>query len=221
MRPKVAPIWSAMPAAAGGAIASSAARAATAALENNGRMMHTEDGAQGVADLAEGDPRPHGVEDERHQVVPGARGSVDDLEGPRGAACVAGGAQTPDTLGHGLADRGVDLEEMAGGRLFQDEVIDAHHDARLGLDLLLVAIGRFLDLALHEGDGADGAAEPVDLGDVGLRFLLEAPRESLHGEGAARNFATSSRGWLWALNKKEGWGANSSTRSPAACAAVT
>src|SRR6266851_2237537 len=110
MRPKVAPTWSAMPAAA--------------ALENNGRLMHTEDGPQGVADLAESGPRPHRVEDEGHQVVPAARGSVNGLESPRGAACVAGGAQTPDTLGHGLTYRGVDLEEMAGGRLVHDEVVD-------------------------------------------------------------------------------------------------
>ena len=110
-------------------------------LENNGRLMHTEDGPQGVADLAEGDPRPHRVEDEGHQVVPAARGSVDGLEGLRGAARVAGGAQTPDTLSHGLTYRGVDLEEMAAGRLIQDEVVDAHHDARPGLDLMLIAIG--------------------------------------------------------------------------------
>src|SRR5438309_1176785 len=116
-------------------------RAGVRVLENNGRLMHTEDGPQGVADLAEGDSRPHRVEDEGHQVVPAARGAVDGLEGLRGAARVAGGAQTPDTLSHGLTYRGVDLEEMAGGRLIQDEVVDAHHDARPGLDLLLIAIG--------------------------------------------------------------------------------
>ena len=38
---------------------------------------------------------------------------------------------------------------------------------------------------------------------------------------AARNFATSSRRLLWALKKKESWGAKSSTRSPASRAALT
>src|ERR1700730_11779170 len=99
MRPKVAPTWSAMPAVAGGATASSAARAAAATLENNGRLMDTEDAPQDVADLAERAPRPHGVEDEGHQVVPPARGSVYGLQRPGGDRRVTGGAQPPDTLG--------------------------------------------------------------------------------------------------------------------------
>jgi hypothetical protein len=52
-----------------------------------------------------------------------------------------------------------------------------------------------------------------------------APKRSFmmraHSRRAARNFATSSRRLLWALKKNESCGANSSTLSPASCAAIT
>ena len=50
------------------------------------------------------------------------------------------------------------------GRLV-DEAVDADHDARLGLHLALVAIGRLLDLALLETrlDRRQRPAQGVDL----------------------------------------------------------
>src|SRR5712692_11453955 len=74
-------------------------RAGVRVLENNGRLVDTEDGPQGVADLAERHPRLHGGQDERHQVVPSARGPIDGLEGLRGRRRVAAGSQAPDALG--------------------------------------------------------------------------------------------------------------------------
>jgi len=51
------------------------------------------------------------------------------------------------------------------------EAVDAHHDAVAAFDLALDAEGSFLDVALLVAalDRRDGATEPRDLVEVGLR----------------------------------------------------
>src|SRR5262245_759033 len=152
MRPKVAPTWSARPPAAELASAAISARPVMRLKDHRG-LVNTEDLPERVADLAEGDADAYGVEDEGHQVVASAGHPLDGLEGSPGHLRVAGLPQAPQPLGKDALHRGVDLEEIAGRRLVHHELVDAHHHPRFRLDLLLVAIGRLLDLALHEGDG--------------------------------------------------------------------
>src|SRR3970040_1521471 len=141
-------------------------RAVVRVLENDRRLVDTEDLPQRVADLAERDLRADGVEDERHEVVPAGRGPVHGLERRRRGPGVATAPEAVQALDPRRAHGGIDPEEAAGRRLVHDELVDAHDDARLRLDVLLVAVRRLLYLALHETDGAHGPAEAVDLGDV-------------------------------------------------------
>src|SRR5713101_1650658 len=189
IKPKVAPTWSAMPACAGPAStraatmkesAAASLEDATAILKDNRRLMDTENAPQRIADLAERHLRAHGVEDERDEVVAAARGPAHGLECSLRGSCVACAPEIIEALSHRRAHGGIDLEETGGWRLVHDKLVDPHHEARLRLDVLLVAVRRLLDFALHEADGADGAAEAVDLGDVGLGLLLDPARHRFH-----------------------------------------
>src|SRR5262245_45517190 len=202
MRLKVAPTWSARPACAGTPDARVMKRASAAAitrtrrprpvppeaaragcgglLEHRGRLMGTEDLAQGIGDLAERHTRANRVQDEGDQVVAALGRALYGFARASGSG-VPRLTDPAETLGKHPARGGVALEEVRGRLLVQRELVDAYHDAGLGLDLLLVAVGRFLDLPLHERDGAHRAAESVDLGDVTLRLVFDPLRERLHG----------------------------------------
>src|SRR6202171_2211300 len=200
IRPNVAPTWSAIPAWAGSASSSAASASATAALESvaaelksaaaeledNRRLVDTEDLPQRVADLPEGHLRPDGAEDERDEVGAAAGSPVQDLERARRGLCVPGAPEAIQALGHRGADRRIDLEEAARRRLVHDELVDAHDDARFRLETLLVAVCGLLDLALHEANGADGAAEAVDLGDVGFGLLFDPAGHGFHRVGTSQ-----------------------------------
>src|ERR1700693_6000436 len=114
IRPKVAPTWSAIPACAGPARTSAARAVVAAALKNDRRPVDTEDLPQRVTDLAERDLRADGVEDERDEVVPAARGPVHGLERARRGPGVATAPEAVQALGHRRAHGGIDLEEAAG-----------------------------------------------------------------------------------------------------------
>ncbi len=79
----------------------------------------------------------------------------------------------------------MELEQVRRRRVLGDELVDADDDARLVLDLALIAVRRVLDLALHEGDRGDRAALIVDAFDVDPRRLLDVAGEPLDGERAA------------------------------------
>src|SRR5215471_9083770 len=115
--------------------------------------MHAEDGAETVADLPEGHGRLHGIDDESHEVLRPASAALQCVERSPGRVAVTGGAQPADALGERLAQTGLELEEVGRALLVRDELVDADDDAPLVLDLALVAVGRVLDLPLHEADG--------------------------------------------------------------------
>src|SRR3974377_1408448 len=76
MSPNVAPTWSAMPACAGPASVSAASasaavalESAAAVLEDDRRLVDTENLPERVTDLTQRHLRADGVEDSRHQVV--------------------------------------------------------------------------------------------------------------------------------------------------------
>src|SRR5215472_15851840 len=184
MRLKVAPTWSARPPAA--ELASAAISASPVMkLKDHRGLVNTKDLPERVADLPEGNAYAYRIENEGHQVVAPAGYPLDSLEGspPRGVARLP---QAPQPIREGATHRGVDLEEITGRRLVHHELVDPHHHARFRFELLLVAIGRLLDLPLHERDGAHRAAEPVDLADVGLRLFLDPPGQGLHGVGTSQ-----------------------------------
>src|SRR6266852_8755148 len=128
-------------------------------LEHDGRLMNTEDLSQGVADLAKRHLRAHRGQDMGQQVVAAPRGPIHRLERAGGGGAVTRAAQDREALGQGLAHRGVHLEEVGGRRLVHDELVHADHHALLGFHLLLIAVGRLLDLALHERDGVHRPAQ--------------------------------------------------------------
>ena len=73
------------------------------------------------------------------------------------------------------------------------EAVDADDHALAGLDLLLPAERRLLDLRLHEAllDRGDGAAELVDLQDQLPGLRLELVREGFDEVRAAERVAVS------------------------------
>ena len=138
------------------------------------------------ADLAQGDLGLHGVQEPWHQVVGPAGRPLDGIEGARRPSPSRRAAEIPVAPPAAFAHRGSSWNSSAGRRLLDDELVDAHDDPRPGLDLLLVAVRRVLDLPLHEGDRLHRAAEPVDLVDVGLRPVLDVAGEALHHVGPAQ-----------------------------------
>src|SRR3972149_2320720 len=161
IRPKVAPTWSAIPACAGSARVTtktaakrtlhhpltlpspppgardsgpplpSRERAGVRVLEDDRRLVDTEDLPQRVADLPEGHLRADGGEDERDEVVAAARGPIHGLGAAGRGPWGAGAPQSIQALGHRRADRGINLEEAARRRFVHDELVDAHDNARL------------------------------------------------------------------------------------------
>ena len=112
--------------------------------------MDSEDGAETVGDLAER-RLPFGRgEDDRHEVVLGARRALD-----RGERRLDGGAAAPRTvLRQALAavalEVGVDLEDRRLGPVALGETVDPDDDGVPRLDALLPAVRRLVDLALGE-----------------------------------------------------------------------
>src|SRR5215831_4798529 len=148
MRLKVAPTWSARPPAA--ELASAAISASTVMrLKDHRGLVNTEDLPERVADLAEGNADAYRIENEGHQVVASAAYPLDSLEGSPRRRRVARLPQAPQPIREGATHGGVDLEEITGRRLVHHELVVPPPHARIRFDLLLVAIGRLLDLTLH------------------------------------------------------------------------
>src|SRR5262249_20162496 len=137
MRPKVAPTWSAIPADAGGTGESNHTATRTTAQarrrrrvwparisEHDGRLVDTEDPAQGRADLAEGGARAHRVEDRGEQVGAAARRRIDGGQAPLDGAAIARRAQALEALGEEIGEPGIQLKEVVRRGLLGDELVD-------------------------------------------------------------------------------------------------
>src|SRR5687767_5832468 len=155
-------------------------------LENSDQvsfgLVLAEHAAQGVGNLSDGSAPFDGGDDHRHQVFSAPRRPVHRVQRGAPLARAAAGAHGADTL-HLLAlDVRVDAEHAGAAiRMPVSVLVDADDDRGAGVDGLLRAVGRVLELPLNEAglDGAQRAPACVDPIDQGLRIALEAARHRL------------------------------------------
>src|SRR6185437_11071990 len=147
-------------------------------LEVSRLLIHAEDAAEGIADLAERRVTLHRVEQVRHRMLGSLRRALERIEGPLHFAVIAARAQASQFFFLVLAGRFIDLQKL-DGLIVRLEAVDAHDDALACLDLALVAIARGRDLGLREAgfDGGYHTAARIDLANVivgrGLGFERE------------------------------------------------
>ena len=74
------------------------------------------------------------------------------------------GSHSLDTSDLGLLELSIDGEDVVGGAVLVDELVDPDDDLLAGVDVLGVCVGRLLDLLLHVLglDGVDGSAHGID-----------------------------------------------------------
>ena len=142
--------------------------------------MRTEDLTEGVTDLAEGHIGLDRVQDEWKEVGPATGRRFEPQPGLRHRFRVTARAEPREERVAGRLDRRVKRKEAGGRRRLRHKLVDPHNDSGLRLQLLLGAVGRLLDLSLHERNGVKGAAHPLNLLDVRLRRLLDLVSESFH-----------------------------------------
>src|SRR5262245_11086383 len=149
-------------------------------LEGLGRLEHAEHRAQAIRDLAERGPGFYRRKDERHEILVAARAVLERRERALVRRLVAPGAESAQPLGALSLDAHVGLEDLGRLGLVFDEAIDAHDHGASGFHVLLVAVGRHVDLVLHVTrlDGGEHAAAPLDLFEIAARLGFQ-----LVGEG--------------------------------------
>src|SRR5687767_10619738 len=102
---------------------------------------------ESAANLPEGSPGFHARQDAREKVLGAGGGAGQGLERARGRLRVALGAEGLQPLDLVLLEPRRHLQRRAAsGRLVEPQGVDADDLAAAGLDLLLVAVGRLLDL---------------------------------------------------------------------------
>src|SRR3989442_8675432 len=146
-----------------------------------------EDLAHHIADFAEGRLRTYGVEDEGHRVLVRLAWFEKPLERPLVLLRVPRSAQLPKAFDLSFERRLRYAERLNLRLLVDDEIVDAHDDPLLVLDLPLVAIRGVGDFLLEEpfpnrGDHAPEFRNPVE---VAVCLRLQLVRQRLEEVGAA------------------------------------
>src|SRR6185503_18267567 len=154
-------------------------------------LVLAEDGTHRVRDLADRGVRLHRADDRRHQVVAPARRRADGVDRGAPRRLVARGPHLPDAPDLRRFDRRIDLQGLyppsplrgfgeTSLRLVRWVIfhvaVHADDDGLSGVDALLGAIGRVLDLALDVGrlDRGERPAEAVDRVEQRARLALDA-----------------------------------------------
>src|SRR5438132_1638284 len=140
-----------------------------------------------VDDFAQGRLRPHRVEDEGHRVRVAFATLAELVEGPRVLLRVSRPPDAPETFHLGFQGRLAHSKRLEFRLLVDDEVVHAHNDPLLVLDLPLIPIRRVRDLLLEEPfpDRGDHAAELLDPIEVSVGLVLQLVREGFEEVGPA------------------------------------
>src|SRR5208337_4348590 len=150
-------------------------------------FVGAEDGAEGIADFAEGGVGFYGVVDEGHQVGAALGGFAEGVEPAIDFGGGAIGAELGEAGGLAVGYGFVDLQDFEG-LFFGYVVVHAYDDFFFFIHGHLIAVAGFGDFALGVAlfDGGDHATHGIDAADVVPGALLDFVGEGFEEIGAAK-----------------------------------